>query len=347
MMRLFTALFIFLILCGGPELYSQMATALHTDNDEGPGRTVKYYYLSDGFQKAYQDASDGDTIYLPGGTFPPPLLIEKQLTIYGTGHYPNATAVTGKTIINGTLNLGAGADNVHIEGVEVTGGIDVANNVSVNYLTVSRSRINGSIYFRGNKSNPCTGVTFEGCVIAGHLFFSNLVNSGVYNSILMGYISGSEANTFNNNIIYYTSSPVSTSSNNSFNNNIFRVSSNTLLVSSNSEGNYFRYNIIGATAPNYGTGAQATGNYTGVEFSSVFVNQSGTFFSYDHDYHLISPGTYPGTDETQAGIYGGIFPYREAAVPVTPHITGAAVSPRSDAEGNIQIEISVEAQESP
>jgi hypothetical protein len=346
-MRLFTALFIFLILFGGPELYSQMATALHTDNDEGPGRTVKYYYRSDGFQKAYQDAADGDTIYLPGGTFQPPPLIVKQLTIYGTGHYPQATAVTGKTIINGNLIFGAGADNVHIEGVEVTGGIDVANNVSVNYLMVSRSRIGQSIYFRGDKSNPCFGVTFDGCVLAGNLFVSNLANSGVFNSILMGYISSSEANTFSNNIIYYNSSPVTGSSNNSFNNNIFRVSSNTLLVSSGSEGNYFRYNIIGAASPNYGTGAQATGNYTGVEFSSVFVSQSGTSFSYDNDYNLISPGTYTGTDESQVGIYGGIFPYREGAVPVTPHITGAGVSPRSDAEGNIQIEISVEAQERP
>lgn len=324
-----------------------MATALHTDDDEGPGRTVKYYYLSDGFREAYQDAADGDTIYLPGGTFQPPLLIEKQLTVYGTGHYPRATAVTGKTIINGNLNLGAGADYVHIEGVEVTGGIDVANNISVNYLTVSRCRIGQSINFRGDKSNPCTGVTFDGCVLSGNLFFGNLVNSGVFNSILAGYISGSEANTFSNNIIYYNANPVSGSSNNSFNNNIFRLSSNTMLVTSNSEGNYFRYNIIGATAPNYGTGAQATGNYTGVEFSSVFVSQSGTTFSYDNDYSLISPGTYTGTDEGQVGIYGGIFPYREAAVPVTPHITGAGVSSRSDDEGNIQIEISVEAQESP
>lgn len=346
-MRRFTVLIVFLIFSGQPEVYSQMAVALHTGNGEGPGRAVKYYYRSDGLQKAYLDAVDGDTIYLPGGTFAPPSLIEKRLTIYGTGHYPEESAATGKSIINGTINLGAGADNVHIEGVDVTGGIEVANNVSVNYLTVSRSRIGQSINFRGDKSNPCTGITFDGCVLGSNLFFSNLVNSGVFNSILAGYIYLSEANIFGNNIIFYSSNPVYVSSNNNFNNNIFRVSTNSMLVSSGSEGNYFRYNIIGASSPNYGTGAQATGNYTGVEFSSVFASQSGLSFSYDHDYHLINPETYTGTDGSQAGIYGGVFPYREGAVPVTPHITSAGISARSDAEGNIQIEISVEAQEGP
>ena len=67
MKRITTAL-IFILVFNSPALYAQIVVALHTEGDGGQ-RTVNYYDHSDGFQKAYADAADGDTIYLPGGLF--------------------------------------------------------------------------------------------------------------------------------------------------------------------------------------------------------------------------------------------------------------------------------------
>ena len=75
------------------------------------------------------------------------------------------------------------------------------------------------------------------------------------------------------------------------------------------------------------------------------VNQSGGSFSYTHDYHLVSPTTYLGTDSTQVGIYGGIFPYKTAAVPLNPHISSQSIPMATDVNGMLNININVNAQD--
>ncbi|MFP4365588.1 MAG: NosD domain-containing protein [Bacteroidales bacterium] len=348
MKRIITIL-IFILAFNYPVLYAQIAVALHTEGDLGQ-RTVNYYYQSDGFQKAYADAAGGDTIYLPGGAFDPPASIEKQLVIYGTGHYPGATASTGKTIINGTINLGAGADNVHIEGLEVNGSLLTGMDVPVNNLTVIRSRFNSDVNFQGTRIEPgttCQSVIFIGCVFNTSLQLRNVENAAVYNSVFGHTLYHSDANEFSNNIFLDSGYKIYYSNNNHFKNNIFSMAAASYLVRY-SEGNIFTRNILRISNPDYGTGAQAIDNWTGVDIATLFVNQEGQAFSYDHDYHLVSPESYIGTDgTTQISIYGGAFPYKEGAVPSTPHITSSSVSPGSDAEGNIQVDITIEAQELP
>ncbi|MFO7524844.1 MAG: NosD domain-containing protein [Ignavibacteriaceae bacterium] len=348
-MKKISTIFIFILAFNYPVLYAQIAVALHTEGVGGQ-RTVNYYYQSDGFHKAYADAAGGDTIYLPGGAFDPPALIEKQLVIYGAGHYPGATAATGKTIINGTIHLGAGADNVHIEGLEVSGGLDTRLDVAVNNLTVIRSRFISDVNFQGTRIEPgttCKSVIFIGCVFDNSLQLRNVENAAVYNSVFGSTLYHSDANEFSNNIFLNSGYKIYYSNNNHFKNNIFSMSAASYLVRY-SEGNIFTRNILQNSSPGYGIAAQATDNWTGIDISTLFANQSGQVFSYDHDYHLVSPETYIGTDgTTQIGIYGGVFPYKEGAVPSTPHITSSSVSPGSDAEGNIQVDITIEAQESP
>lgn len=346
MKKIFT-IFIFILVFKLPALYAQIVVALHTEGDAGQ-RKVNYYYQSDGFQKAYAEAADGDTIYLPGGTFVPPLSITKQLVIFGAGHYPDATTETGKTYINGEMRLAAGADHLHLEGLHITGGFSTLTNVSVNHIRVVRCFISGVISLSGDKTNASTNISFTGCVLSGTWinYFDNIVNLAIHNSIIGGRINGSEANLFSNNIFFYTSNNAYifiNSHNNTIRNSIFYHSSNFYWVSV-STGNTWRNNIIPATAPIFGTDDTDTGNHKGVAFSPVFVSQSGGAFSYIDDYNLVNPLTYPGTDGFQVGLYGGVFPYREMAVTIAPHIKSSSVSSKTDAGGNIGVEITVEAQ---
>ncbi len=338
---------IFILFYNVPALYPQIAVALHTAG-EGEAREVKFYYRSDGFQQAYTDAVDGDTIYLPGGSFNPPSSIEKRLVIYGAGHYPSATAATSKTVINGTLVLDEGADNSHLEGLYVSGGLTVNTDRSVNQVTIQRCLFTHRIYFYGNSgTNLCQNFTFKGCVFNSDLYFNNLEQSAVYNSFLVGQVRNSTGNLFSNNIVFYSSGSIHTAvfhsaEQNIIENNIFGLTNNRFMYGSSN--NIISNNVFQASSPSYGSGAQVYNNWIDVDFSSLFVNQDGSVFSYDHDYTLVSPETYPGTDDTQVGIYGGVFPYKEDAVPVTPHITSRSVSRRTDPDGNLSIEITVEAQ---
>jgi len=136
---------------------------------------------------------------------------------------------------------------------------------------------------------------------------------------------------------------VSQSNNNTLTHNIFRVSSNASLTSS-SVGNKFLYNVIEAPAPYYGTGAQAENNWTGVNFASMFI-QIGTSFSYDDNYHLANPQTYVDNNGTKVGIYGGVFPYKANSTPRIPEIKSSTISPTTNAEGKLEVNIEVEAQD--
>ncbi len=347
MKKIFT-IFIFILAFNYPALYAQIAVALHTDGDSGQ-RTVNYYYQSDGFQQAYADAAVGDTIYLPGGIFVPPSPIAKQLVVYGAGHYPAATTETGITFVNGDLRLDEGADHLHLEGLHVIGSIMTnTSNLSVNNISVARCYFTTGITFSGDKTNPSTNISFIGCVFngTGAYSFQNIQNAAVHNSFLRGRIYYSEANLFSNNIFFYTSNSgyiLNSSDNNTIRNNIFLHSSDWYWVSA-STGNKWYNNIIPAEGPRFGAGDTDNGNYKGVAFSPVFVSQSGSDFIYEDNYNLLSPGTYPGTDGSQVGLYGGVFPYREMAIPVSPYISNSSVSPRTDPDGNLSIEITVEAQ---
>ena len=76
------------------------------------------FATANSFRDAYDAASDGDTIYLPGIEYSPPSTFNKKLVVYGTGHHPTATEATGQTIVNG-LSLGSGAAGSHFEGFRV------------------------------------------------------------------------------------------------------------------------------------------------------------------------------------------------------------------------------------
>jgi hypothetical protein len=309
---------------------------------------VQHFTGTAPFQAAYTAAASGDTIYLPGGSFNPPSFFDKTLIIYGAGFYPDSTVATGKTFINGNVELRNGANNFYIEGVEITGNFSFANNHSVNSVMVRRCRINGAFNVQGNLATPSSNLSLIGNVFLGYIYLDNAENALLSNNIIQSTFQNSTGTMINNNVIlgYYHINSYTyylfTGNNNILNNNIIIWTTSNAIPSGS--GNTFNKNLYVAATPGYGTNPIQSGNHTGVLQAEIFVNQTGVAFNYAHDYHLQAPATYLGTDGTQVGIYGGDFPWKEGAVPSNPHIESAIISTQTDSNGDLEVKIKVRAQ---
>ncbi|NMD01178.1 MAG: hypothetical protein GYA62_15850 [Bacteroidales bacterium] len=297
---------------------------------------------------AYNAAQNGDTLYLSGGSYTPPAAFDKQLMIFGAGHYPDSTQVTGKTFITANFVLTENADGFYIDGLEITGNFIITTNHSVNNVVVKRCKINGTFDALGNFTNPTTNLALIGNVLVGRIDLQNVQNALLSNNIIQYTFQNSNGNLLNNNIImsafYMTSGPdfMFMGNNNTLNNNIFIYNNDD--IKAFGTGNAFNYNLFVRANPDFGTGGTGYNNYTGVAQTSIFINQTGNIFDYAHNYHLQSPAIYVGNDGTEVGVYGGSFPYKEGAVPLNPHIQFKNIPATTDTNGNLQIQIQVEAQ---
>lgn len=310
------------------------------------GTGVQFFEGSGGLTSAIAASSTGDTIYLPGGSFSSPGNIDKGIVIYGTGHYPDYTDITGKTFITGHLTLKDNADNFHLEGLEITGNLSMSYGESVNNVTVIRCRM---VNFEalGDWNTP----TSENTALIGNvintIYLANCKTALVANNIIRYGIDHTHGNLIKNNIFlgkltsgYYENFR---GNNNNIHNNIFLVHGSYGMT--NGSGNIYYNNIMAFPSPAYGTAATTLNNYTGLDPANIFVEQSGQDFIYTHDYNLKTPTSYPGTDATQVGIFGGTFPYKEGAIPVIPHFTLKDISPETNSSGQLTIRIKVKAQD--
>lgn len=278
---------------------------------------------------AYAASVSGDTIYLPGGVFPG-LSISKRLAIFGTGHYPDSTVATGVSNV-AAIEFLVGSDKSVIQGLNIGGGISFQNNIRIDSIVVARCNA-GSLYING-ENNPvtnCQGILIYQNVIADMVLIHS---SGVrvFNNIISGLHEMGTNTWLRNNKI-----------NGLYNCYYALLENNT--ISSYSSGidfNTFRNNIL-AVQPPIGNGTWVN-NYFNVDFNNLFVNQTA-WFAYTDDYHLKNPASYPGTDATQAGIYGGYYPYKPGAVPSNPHIQTSSIPLQTNVSGQLNIQVKVAAQ---
>ncbi len=319
--------------------FAQRVVALHSTSG------AMMYSSTNPFVDAYMDAVDGDTIYLPGGAFTPPTLIDKQLTIIGAGYHPDSTTATFPTLISAVVNIGENADNCHFEGMEFGSDFRVENQASVNNLIVKRCKINGNFQVQGNLTTPCTNFGIVETIFLSNVYGDNLTNSSFNNCFFQNHIIRSYSNIVKNSIFFRTGTTssyvTSNSENTTYSNNIFLSSSNYVI---NGTGNIVYNNLFVGNTPYLGSSPIASNNYLDVPQPTIFVNQTGNTFDYAHDYNLQDPATYLGTDGSQVGIYGGVYPYKAGAVPFNPHIRFKNIAPQTDNNGELSIEIHVGAQ---
>jgi hypothetical protein len=322
----------------GMQVQAQMGVvALHKAGE------VQYHTSSNAFVTAYEAAVDGDTIYLPGASYAPPSVIRKKLKIFGVGHYPDSTAATNATIINSNVNIGHEADGLHIEGVKIMGqlgfesnaasGID---NVAIRRCYMQNIAAPGSVIHNNNlfSENVILNISDLSAIQASG-FYSNIIESRIYNIFNC---------VFENNIFLFHATSGYASINNAqasiFNNNVFE---NYGLANGNA--NSFSNNLVGGTAVlALGTNPSSNSNYR-IDPDSVYLNETNQVFEYADNFHLTELAlTVFGDDGSQTGIYGGIFPYKEGAVPITPHISLKNIANTSNNQGKIEVEIEVHSQ---
>ena len=185
--------FILVVLVIGMIAKAQQETALHSNG------TIRHFGGANGFIDAYNASVSGDTIYLSSlvaeGVFNAPAEIDKTLTIYGAGHYPDSTLATGRTVVSGNITLKENADNCLFEGIHFTGTLWTANNQAVDNLVIRYCKTE-AIGINGDKSNPSKNIHFYNNVIGDQLVFNNAQNHKVENCILQSKISNTNGGLF-------------------------------------------------------------------------------------------------------------------------------------------------------
>lgn len=301
---------------------------------------------------AVDNATAGSTIYVPGGTFDAnELLLNKELHFIGAGYHPN-TAV-GASIFTGTFRLLSGADGTTLTGLRLYLVIgEKSENSTINNITITRCFLTyPHLSYGWDKVQSGSNFIINECIIEGAIHCGNAGNLVISNNIIYQVALTSRPLTLLKNAIVA-------------NNIIFTVDN---IMGNMITGTIFRNNIIpngrfevtNARSENimhnnllcneegiqmYGV-SESSGNEI-ISRDKLFVNQTGGTFNYDHDYHLTQDAlnAITGTDDTQVGIYGGDYPFKDGGAPINPQITEKNVSISTNPKGHLKVEIKVNAQ---
>jgi len=354
---------ILIILCFSEVAMSQsVISVVHTDGNSA--------FFGD-LQAAVGAAQSGDFVYVPGGAFSMGNdTIKKGVAIIGAGHYPDSTLATNQTIITGTIRIGNGADGLHLEGLFISGNVELthagnnyqrADNVMIRRCSVANITCNGSVF---TQNEPDTSFSqnwqvvqnvIRGDVNFGYMkaftMHANIVNGHIYNAFWGGTFT-------NNNFLYISQSDrvfagvrFSTVKDNIFYTNwdISYPGYACDAPACGSYGNTFLNNMF-ATAPsglNAGVVVAEVNNIFSVSADYFFQNYSPGGFNYNNNFQLIegSPGIGAASDGTDIGIYGSNDNYKDSAVPFNPHIGFKNIGSNTTPNGMLQVHIRVSAQD--
>ena len=335
-LSIITLAFLFL----GNLSFSQQKTALHHNG------TTTIFSGASQFNDAYANAVTGDTIYLPGGIFNSYPTLDKSLVIYGIGVHPDSAMATGETVLTSNLTISGNADSLEIHGLHINGAINISYNQKADYVLINRclmQEFNAS----GTYANPCSDLLIKESIILGNLFFSNVTASTVSNSLVGLRVHNGSGNAYLNNIFFYDYSvayinqTISNTDNCLFANNVF-LRSNEGIYTGTDFATFSNNVFADSIPPNSNT---FTGNYMNTPLSTFFVNQSGYTPDFYHDYSLTAPTTYLGLDGTEVGIFGGLYPLKLGNIPENPHISSKTIAPQTSANGDLNIQIQINAQD--
>ena len=262
--------------------------------------------------------------------------------IYGAGYHPDSTAMTQKTYLmsNNNIVLGDNCSNLYLEGIEFQKGLAKSSSVSTN-ITIIRCKIAGGLDFKGTAGEPTNSAIIQ-CDI-GYISFQGFTYSVISNCILRSKITYTTRNIFKNNVILYGSYnnyPITNCFYSTFINNIFSTDTGPCYYNYSCQYNTFQWNVFRSNSPALGDYATDNNNYKNTDLATVYVNAAGG------DYHLRDDAktAYLGDDGTQVGLYGGMLPFKEGAVPSNPHFIQKSVT-ISPENGLLNISFKVSAQQ--
>lgn len=318
-----------------------------------PNGTTQIYST---WSLAYAASVNEDFIYLPGTVIPGPVSIDKRIHVFGAGHHPDSTSSTGKTIINGNLNITSGASGGTCEGLRVTSTVSLGGSTKLTNYTIQRCYFLGAIQFINTSYDSVP----ENCTIS-ETILSKIVsnNSNVFsrnNLFIKNLFTGSDAvsgigqSVFSNNIFTYNGYVISSNVNYCiFQNNIFLVNNPIFSITGNTICyNSYLHNIKLSdpdfySNPNCPSQAEE-GNISVPNVDSIFISYVSPW-DYVDNLHLkpTCPAVGAGTDGTDLGIYGTNNPTPAGWVPRNPHIYFKQVNSETGSDGKLHIQVGVRA----
>ncbi|MDY0215636.1 MAG: hypothetical protein RBS19_01655 [Bacteroidales bacterium] len=342
---------VLLLLFSVCSIFAQKKVALHSNG------TTTFFAGASPYVDAYNAAIDGDTIYLPGGTFSTPSSIQKRIVVYGVGHHPDSSAVLGETIITGGMFFYPATSKSHFEGLMFSNG-------SISYYGIADSIVLRRCYLTsinfGNYASRGNQIIEN--VIVGSIDGGNSVNTVISNNILKR--DGDNVITkFSNNAWICNNIIVGTGYYSNYNNRFVLsvitdcLIDNNIILNEGSGPNFRIENIIHSTVSNNTfknnvfnhDPTNATNiwenNYFGVSSDAIFTNYTGLVFDYAEDFHLLNPASYTGSTGNEVGIYGGYTPVKLGMIPENPHFQLKNIASETDENGELNIQIQVESQD--
>ncbi|MCG8581282.1 MAG: hypothetical protein MI866_15275 [Bacteroidales bacterium] len=312
-------------------------------------------------QEAIDGATDGDILYLPGGSFPSPGSVGKSLTWIGTGHYPSSTQATSKTQITGTITLLETADNTHFEGIHFTAHVYLgASNetTNVDHVTIKRCRIDGNLRLKYNSTPARTDFIMSECITMGEIQGNQATHALIEKTILSGRRKGIKSMSQSNFDRLISTSPWENGSygssycfqhvtNSTITNCIFRRAYN-IWSPYQCTGNTFSYNVFCPGTYDL-SGNTDTNNLESSMSIDLMFEAITNFeaFEYTDDFHLKNGvvGINAAADGTNLGLFGGDSPAKNTGIPSNPHITSKTIATTTDENGMLNVNITVEAQD--
>jgi hypothetical protein len=312
-------------------------------------------------QEAIDGATDGDILYLPGGSFPSPGTVGKSLTWIGAGHYPLATQATGKTQITGSLTLSETADNTNIEGIHFTSHVYLGTHnetTNVDHVTIKRCRIDGNVRLKYNSTTARTDFIMSECVTMGEIQGNNATHALIEKTILSGRRKSITNLSQSNFYRLISTSPVENGGNGSsycfqyvtnstISNCIFRRAYNNW-TPYQCTGNTFSYNVFAPGTYDLSGNTSSNNMESNMTIDQMF-EAIGNFeaFDYKDNFHLKEGvvGINAASDGTNVGLYGGSEPAKPTGIPSNPHITSKTIATSTDENSMLNVNISVESQD--
>lgn len=354
-----TALFMGNALYGQTEL--QSATL-----QQGDKTTV--FYGADAFVKAFNAVKDSaDVITLSAGSFRS-TNINKACSIYGSGYeridsiglYP--TILDDFKVIHGTqideegkvTNKAGDLDGLYIEGINVNnvafGSRD--NILTAKNITIKRCRFSSRLDFDPNyplyAMSNTQNTSIINCIIREMNIDHNGNNFSIYNSIIdilrgQGDIDAYNASiVIKNCLIFYFDNIYAVFKDNLL---FIRSAGDDKITGEYSASSYYQNNV---SSVNLFSGTFVTHNYdnwVSKSHLSIFGVEIGNEYYPQYTYEL-KPGNetiYVGTDGTQVGLYGGLYPFTK--IPSNPQIISKEIDTNTTVDGKLKVSIKVKAQE--
>ncbi len=295
------------------------------------------YYGADSFIEALSDAESGDLISLSSGYFNAPDSLNKAVVIQGAGMMLNNWN-SNPTVIAWHLNVYLPENDKNglvLEGISLAHDHNIIIHSDVESLSIIKCKMRNLEF----DDITATNVLIDRCYIYDSFNTGSEADGGlvVRNSFIQKFYgeNNNPSNRYIHNCYIYSNQNYGQIVTGKYENNIIQN------CNVNSYCQYY-YNVI--LYRNGNSEAFIDGNQIldANTFSALFV-QGSVPSGENADPQLTDEAAaeYLGNDGTQVGMYGGATPF--TITPSCPQITSSEVAPQSDANGKLNVKITVEA----